>query len=117
MPVFATAGHVDHGKSTILRKLTGMEPSRLAQEKKRGMTMQLGFVWMPLQNGQKLGFVDVPGHNDYNKSMLAGVAGADAFVFAVAANDGVMPQSEEHLFILQPDPALHKTTLQCCRHD
>jgi selenocysteine-specific elongation factor len=101
MTVLATAGHIDHGKSTILRALTGMEPSRLPQEKKRGMTMQLGYVWQTLPSGECVGFVDVPGHSDYAKAMLSGVSGVDGFIFAIACDDGFMPQTEEHLFILE----------------
>jgi selenocysteine-specific elongation factor len=100
MPVIATAGHVDHGKTSLLRHLTGMEPSRLALEKKRGMTMQLGFVWADYA-GEKIGFVDVPGHTDYTKAMLSGICNVDGFVFVIACDDGFMPQTEEHLYILK----------------
>jgi selenocysteine-specific elongation factor len=99
--VVATAGHVDHGKSTLLRYLTGVDPDRLAEEKARGLTIDLGFVSATLPSGAEVGFVDVPGHARFVKNMLAGVGAVDACLFVVAADEGWMPQSEEHLRILE----------------
>ena len=100
MKVIATAGHVDHGKSALVLALTGMDPDRLREEKSRGMTIDLGFAWMELPTGEPVGIVDVPGHIDFIKNMLAGVGGVDAALFVVAADEGVMPQTLEHLAIL-----------------
>lgn len=104
MRVIGTAGHVDHGKSTLVRALTGIDPDRLKEEKARGMTIDLGFAWMelPLVAGHvtTVGIVDVPGHLDFIKNMLAGVGGIDAAVLVIAADEGVMPQTREHLAIL-----------------
>src|SRR5690606_6904103 len=104
MRVIGTAGHVDHGKSALVRALTGIEPDRLKEEKLRGMTLDLGFAWMdlPLPTGhvESIGIVDVPGHIDFIKNMLAGVGGIDAALLAIAADEGVMPQTREHLAIL-----------------
>ncbi|HEY1973382.1 MAG TPA: GTP-binding protein, partial [Pseudonocardia sp.] len=97
MQVIATAGHVDHGKSTLLRALTGMEPDRWAEERRRGMTIGLGFVWTRLPGGRTVAFVDVPGHERFVDTMLAGVGPVPAVLFVVAADEGWMPQSEEHL--------------------
>jgi selenocysteine-specific elongation factor len=99
--VVATAGHVDHGKSTLVQALTGMDPDRLAEEKERGLTIDLGFAWTTLPSGRGLAFVDVPGHVRFLKNMLAGVGAVDACLFVVAATEGWKPQSEEHLRILQ----------------
>ena len=99
MPVIATAGHVDHGKSTLVRALTGRDPDRWEEEQRRGLTIDLGFAWTDL-GGREVGFVDVPGHERFLKNMLAGVDGVDAALFVVAADEGWMPQSEEHLAIL-----------------
>lgn len=101
MHVVATAGHVDHGKSTLVRALTGIDPDRFAEEKARGLTIDLGFAWTTLASGRELGFVDVPGHVRFLKNMLAGVGAVDACVFVVAATEGWKPQSEEHLRILE----------------
>jgi len=101
MHVIATAGHVDHGKSTLVRALTGTDPDRLAEEKERGLTIDLGFAFTELSSGRKLSFVDVPGHIRFIKNMLAGVGGVDACLFVVAATEGWKPQSEEHLRILE----------------
>ena len=101
MHVIATAGHVDHGKSTLVRALTGIDPDRLAEEKARGLTIDLGFASMPLPSGRRVAFIDVPGHVRFLKNMLAGVSGVEACVFVVAATEGWKPQSEEHLRILQ----------------
>lgn len=97
MRVIATAGHVDHGKSALLRALTGMEPDRWAEERRRGMTIDLGFAWMRLPSGDRLAFVDVPGHARFVPNMLAGVGPVPAVLFVVAADGGWMPQSAEHL--------------------
>ena len=101
MRVVATAGHVDHGKSTLLRHLTGTDPDRLEEEQRRGLTIDLGFVAAVLPSGAEVGFVDVPGHVRFVKNMLAGVGAVDACLFVVAATEGWMPQSEEHLRILE----------------
>jgi selenocysteine-specific elongation factor len=98
--VIATAGHVDHGKSALVRALTGMEPDRWAEERRRGLTIDLGFAWMTLPDGQRLAFVDVPGHERFVPNMLAGVGPVPAVLFVVAADGGWMPQSAEHLAAL-----------------
>jgi selenocysteine-specific elongation factor len=106
MRVIGTAGHVDHGKSTLVRALTGIDPDRLKEEKARGMTIDLGFAWMELPRAgnpaevESVGIVDVPGHIDFIKNMLAGVGGIDAALLVIAADEGVMPQTREHLAIL-----------------
>jgi selenocysteine-specific elongation factor len=104
MRVIGTAGHVDHGKSTLVQALTGIDPDRLQEEKARGMTIDLGFAWLdlPRPDGtvESVGIVDVPGHIDFIKNMLAGVGGIDAALLVVAADEGVMPQTREHLAIL-----------------
>ncbi len=101
MHVVSTAGHVDHGKSTLVLALTGMDPDRFAEEKERGLTIDLGFAWTALPSGRQLAFVDVPGHVRFIRNMLAGVGAVDACMFVVAATEGWKPQSEEHLRILQ----------------
>ena len=101
MHVVATAGHVDHGKSTLVLALTGIDPDRCAEEKARGLTIDLGFAWTTLPSGRELAFVDVPGHVRFLKNMLAGVGAVDACLFVVAATEGWKPQSEEHLRILE----------------
>jgi selenocysteine-specific elongation factor len=98
--VVATAGHVDHGKSSLVLALTGTDPDRFAEEKERGLTIDLGFAFTDLPSGATVGFVDVPGHERFVKNMLAGVGAVDVALFVVAANEGWMPQSEEHLRIL-----------------
>ncbi len=100
MNCIGTAGHVDHGKSTLVTALTGMDPDRLAEEKARGMTIDLGFAWLTLPSGREVSIVDVPGHESFIKNMLAGVGGIDAALLVVAADEGVMPQTREHLAIL-----------------
>ncbi len=100
MQVVGPAGHVDHGKSTLIAALTGIHPDRLKEERAREMTIDLGFAWMDLPNGETVGIVDVPGHRDFIENMLAGVGGIDAALFVVAADEGVMPQTREHLAIL-----------------
>jgi selenocysteine-specific elongation factor len=97
MHVVATAGHVDHGKSTLVRVLTGMEPDRWAEERRRGMTIDLGFAWTTLPAGVDIAFVDVPGHEQFITNMLAGVGAAPAVMLVVAADEGWKPQTEEHL--------------------
>ncbi len=97
MHVLATAGHVDHGKSTLVRALTGMEPDRWAEERRRGMTIDLGFAWTTLPTGETLAFVDVPGHERFVANMLAGVGPVPAVLFVVAADEGWEAQSAEHL--------------------
>ena len=96
MQVVATAGHVDHGKSTLVRALTGMEPDRWAEERRRGMTIDLGFAWTTLRSGAEVAFVDVPGHERFVTTMLAGVGPVPAVLLVVAADEGWMPQSAEH---------------------
>ena len=100
MFVLGTAGHIDHGKSVLVHALTGIDPDRLREEKERGMTIDLGFAWLRLPSGQEVGMVDVPGHERFIKNMLAGVGGIDLALLIVAANEGVMPQTKEHLAIL-----------------
>lgn len=100
MPVVGTAGHVDHGKSTLVKRLTGREPDRWAEEQQRGLTIDLGFAWTTLPDGTEVSFVDVPGHDRFIKNMLAGVEAIDVAMFVVAADEGWMPQSEEHLAVL-----------------
>ncbi|MFB4307134.1 SelB C-terminal domain-containing protein [Actinomadura sp. GTD37] len=98
--VVATAGHVDHGKSTLVRALTGMEPDRLEEERRRGLTIELGFAWTTLPGGDRVAFVDVPGHERLVTTMLAGVGPVPAVMFVVAADQGWQRQSEEHLAVL-----------------
>lgn len=103
MYVIGTAGHVDHGKSTLVQALTGIDPDRLAEEKAREMTIDLGFAWLQLGSDNdpvEVGVVDVPGHRDFIENMLAGVGGIDVALFVIAADEGVMPQTREHLAIL-----------------
>ena len=100
MKVIGTAGHVDHGKSTLIEALTGIHPDRLKEEREREMTIDLGFAWLELPGGEPVGIVDVPGHRDFIENMLAGIGGIDAVLFVVAADEGVMPQTREHLAIL-----------------
>lgn len=100
MRVVGTAGHVDHGKSTLVQALTGINPDRLKQEQEREMTIDLGFAWLTLPHGETISFVDVPGHEAFIKNMLAGVGGIDAALLVIAADEGIMPQTREHLAIL-----------------
>ena len=100
MYVIGTAGHVDHGKSALVKALTGIDPDRLQEEKEREMTIDLGFAWLRLPNGQEVSIVDVPGHERFVKNMLAGVGGIDLALLVIAADEGVMPQTREHLAIL-----------------
>ena len=101
MYVVGTAGHVDHGKSTLVHALTGIDPDRLQEEKDRGMTIDLGFAWLKLPSGREVSIVDVPGHERFIKNMLAGVGGIDLALLVIAADEGIMPQTEEHLSILE----------------
>jgi len=100
MRVIGTAGHVDHGKSTLIAALTGIHPDRLKEEQAREMTIELGFGWLTLPDGEEIGIVDVPGHRDFIENMLAGVGAIDAALLVVAVDEGVMPQTREHLAIL-----------------
>src|SRR5437660_10361904 len=98
--VVGTAGHIDHGKSALVLALTKIDPDRLAEEKRRGMTIDLGFAYMQLPSGRRVGIVDVPGHRRFLKNMLAGVHGMDAVLLVIAADEGPMPQTREHLAII-----------------
>ena len=98
--VIGTAGHIDHGKSSLVRALTGIDPDRLKEEKERGLTIDLGFARFPLPDGRVVGIVDVPGHERFIKNMVAGATGIDVVLLVVAADDGVMPQTLEHLAIM-----------------
>ena len=98
--IVATAGHIDHGKTLLVKTLTGVDTDRLPEEKARGISIDLGFAYLPLPDGQLIGFVDVPGHERFIRNMLAGVCGIDFALLVVAADDGVMPQTVEHLNIL-----------------
>ncbi len=99
--IVGTAGHIDHGKTTLVHALTGVDTDRLKEEKARGISIELGYAYLPLENGDVLGFIDVPGHEKLVHTMAAGACGIDFALIAVAADDGVMPQSREHLAILQ----------------
>src|SRR6185295_1355274 len=98
--IVATAGHIDHGKTLLVKTLTGVDTDRLPEEKARGISIDLGFAYWPLESGNVIGFVDVPGHERFIRNMLAGVCGIDFALLVVAADDGVMPQTIEHLHIL-----------------
>jgi selenocysteine-specific elongation factor len=98
--IVATAGHVDHGKTTLIKALTGVDTMHLPEERRRGMTIDLGFAGLPLPNGQFIGFVDVPGHERFIRNMLSGITGVDLALLVVAADDGIKPQTREHLEIL-----------------
>jgi len=100
MYVVATAGHVDHGKSALVRRLTGMEPDRWAEERRRGMTIDLGFAWTQLPTGEDVAFVDVPGHERFITNMLAGVGSVPAVMVVVAADEGWMRQTAEHVAVI-----------------
>ncbi len=99
--VIGTAGHIDHGKSSLVRVLTGIDPDRLKEEKERGLTIDLGFAPLVLSSGQKVGMIDVPGHERFVKNMVAGATGIDFVLLVIAADDGVMPQTHEHLDIMK----------------
>src|SRR4030066_58271 len=100
MFVLGTAGHVDHGKSTLIHALTGIDPDRLPEEKEREMTIDLGFAWLKLPSGREISIIDVPGHERFIKNMLAGAGGIDLALMVIAADEGGMPQTREHLAIL-----------------
>ena len=100
MDVIATAGHVDHGKSALVRALTGMEPDRWAEERRRGLTIDLGFAWTTLPSGRRIAVVDVPGHEKFVGNMLAGVGSVPAALLVVAADDGWSAQTAEHVAVL-----------------
>ena len=97
--ILGTAGHVDHGKTSLIRALTGIDTDRLKEEKERGITIELGFAYLDLPCGHRLGIVDVPGHEKFVKNMVAGAAGMDLVAFIIAADEGVMPQTREHFEI------------------
>src|SRR5689334_3777784 len=99
--ILATAGHIDHGKTALIRALTGVDADRLPEEKRRGLTIDLGFAYATLPDGTELGFVDVPGHERFLPNMLAGVLSIDRVLLVVAADDGPRPQTLEHLDILE----------------
>src|ERR1700750_403596 len=105
--IVGTAGHIDHGKTALVGALTGVNTDRLKEEKARGISIDLGFAYLPTPEGSVLGFVDVPGHEKFIRNMLAGATGIDFVVLVVAADDGVMPQTLEHLAIVD---------LLCLRH-
>src|SRR3979490_2526332 len=98
--IIGTAGHIDHGKTSLVRALTGVDTDRLKEEKARGISIELGYAYTPLADGEVLGFVDVPGHERLVHTMVAGVGGIDYALLVVAADDGVMPQTREHLAII-----------------
>ena len=100
MYVIGTAGHVDHGKSTLIHRLTDIDPDRLPQEKERGMTIELGFAWLTLPSGREVSIVDVPGHERFVRTMLTGVGSVDLALLVISADEGIMPQTREHLAIL-----------------
>ena len=99
--VLGTAGHIDHGKSSLVLALTGTDPDRLSEEKKRGITIELGFAQLSLPGGLTMGVVDVPGHERFVRQMIAGATGIDLALLCIAADDGVMPQTVEHLAVLE----------------
>src|SRR3954452_6777824 len=96
-----TAGHIDHGKTVLVRALTGVDTDRLPEERRRGISIELGFARLELPSGQALGVVDVPGHERFVRTMVAGATGIDLFLLVVAADDGVMPQTREHVTVLE----------------
>ena len=98
--IIATAGHVDHGKTSLVAALTGVDTDRLAEEKRRGLTIDLGYAWLDLPSGRRAGFIDVPGHERFVRNMVAGLSRVDLGLLAVAADDGVMPQTSEHVAVL-----------------
>src|SRR5215470_17805293 len=98
--IVGTAGHIDHGKTALVRRLTGVDTDRLKEEKTRGISIDLGFAYWPRPGGEIVGFVDVPGHEGLVHNMLAGATGIDYVILVIAADDGVMPQTREHLAIM-----------------
>ena len=99
--IIGTAGHIDHGKTTLVKALTGVDCDRLKEEKARGITVDLGYAYTPLASGETLGFIDVPGHEKLIHNMLAGATGIDFALLVIAADDGPMPQTREHLEIVE----------------
>jgi selenocysteine-specific elongation factor len=99
--VIGTAGHIDHGKTTLVKALTGTDTDRLKEEKERGISIELGFAFLNLSDGTRAGIVDVPGHERFVKTMVAGVGGIDLVILVIAADEGVMPQTREHLHICE----------------
>ena len=99
--VLGTAGHIDHGKSSLIQALTGTDPDRLAEEKKRGITIELGFAQLQLPDGRSMGVVDVPGHERFVRQMISGSTGIDLALLCIAADDGIMPQTREHIAVLE----------------
>ncbi len=97
--IIGTAGHIDHGKTALVKALTGIDCDRLREEKERGITIELGFAALDLEGGRRVGIVDVPGHEKFVKNMVAGASGIDAVMLIIAADEGVMPQTREHLAI------------------
>ena len=98
--IIGTAGHIDHGKTTLIHALTGRNTDRLKEEQKRGITIELGFTWFDLKDQTRCGIIDVPGHEKFINNMVAGVVGMDLVLMVVAADEGIMPQTKEHLDIL-----------------
>jgi selenocysteine-specific elongation factor len=99
--IIATAGHVDHGKTALIKALTGQHTDRTAEEQRRGMSIELGYAWMDCADGKTIDLVDVPGHEKFMRTLLAGMGCVDAVMLVVAADDGVMPQTLEHLQVLK----------------
>ncbi|MGB9804232.1 GTP-binding protein, partial [Desulfofundulus sp.] len=99
--IIGTAGHVDHGKTMLVKALTGIDTDRLKEEKERGISIELGFASLTLPSGRQAGIVDVPGHERFIKNMLAGVGGIDLVLLVIAADEGIMPQTQEHMDIIQ----------------
>src|SRR6201989_2812216 len=99
--IIGTAGHIDHGKTSLVKALTGVDGDRLKEEKARGITIDLGFAYFPVEDGLTLGFVDVPGHERFVHTMVAGASGIDFALLVIAADDSVMPQTREHLALLE----------------
>lgn len=97
--IVGTAGHIDHGKTALVKALTGMDADRLKEEKQRGITIDIGFAFLKVGHDIELGIIDVPGHEKFVKNMLAGVGGIDVAILVIAADEGIMPQTEEHLAI------------------
>src|ERR1700761_7287340 len=98
--IIGTAGHIDHGKTALVKALTGVDGDRLKEEQARGITIDLGFAYLPVEDGKTLGFIDVPGHERFVHTMLAGASGIDFALLVVAADDGIKPQTLEHLAII-----------------
>ena len=100
MLTIGTAGHIDHGKSSLVKALTSIDPDRLPEEKERGMTIDLGFAWLQASSGEMVGIIDVPGHEHFVRNVIPGLGGIDAALLVIAADDGWMPQTDEHVQIL-----------------